>query len=107
MMDASKEAYHMFGNLFGGAKRKPDSWRDGPATPSQKSWAIELGIPFSSDITKGDLSDLIDRKEQANKKRTGGIITQLKKEVAQLKKEVGGLKKTAKKVVKKSVKRKK
>jgi hypothetical protein len=97
----------MLGNLFGGGKKKPDSWRDGPATPSQKSWAIELGIPFSSDITKGDLSDLIDRKEQANKKRTGGIIKQLKKEVAQLKKDVGGLQTNAKKVAKKSVKRKK
>ncbi len=87
----------MLGNLFGGGKKQPESWRDGPATPSQKSWAIELGIPFSSDITKGDLSDLIDRKEHANKKRTGGIIKKLKKEVAQLKKDVGGLKRTAKK----------
>jgi hypothetical protein len=107
MMGGTQEANNMLGNLFGGGKKKPESWRDGPATPSQKSWAIELGIPFSSDITKGDLSDLIDRKEQANKKRTGGIIKQLKKEVAQLKKDVGGLKKNAKKVVKKSVKKKK
>jgi hypothetical protein len=107
MTDAAQEADHMLGNLFGGGKKKPASWRDGPATPSQKSWAIELGIPYPPDITKGDLSDLIDRKEQANKKRTGGIIKQLKKEVAQLKKDVGGLKKNAKKVAKKSVKRKK
>jgi hypothetical protein len=95
----------MLGNLFGGGKKKPKSWRDGPATPSQKSWAIELGIPFPSDITKGELSDLIDRKEQANNKRTGGIIKKLKKEVAQLKKEVSSLKKTTKKKVAKKKKK--
>ena len=96
----------MLGRLFGrdALKKKPDSWRDAPATPTQKSWAIELGIPFPPDITKGDLSDLIEKKEAANKKRTGGIIKKLKKEVAQLKKDVSGLKKTAKKVVKKKKK---
>lgn len=92
-------------NLFGGggnsSKKKPESWRDGPATPSQKSWAIELGISFPPDITKGQLSDLIDKKEQANKKRTGGVIKQLKKQVAELRADVQGLKKAAKKTTKK------
>ena len=99
----------MLGRLFGGdsSKKTPASWRDGPATPSQKSWAIELGIPFPPDITKGDLSDLIDKKEAADKKRTGGVIKKLKKEVAQLKKDVIGLKKTSKKPTKKTVKKKK
>jgi hypothetical protein len=99
----------MLGRLFGGdsSKNKPTSWRDGPATPSQKSWAIELGIPFPSNITKGDLSDLIDKKEAADKKRTGGVIKKLKKEVAQLKKDVSGLKKTSKKPTKKVAKKKK
>jgi hypothetical protein len=97
----------MLGNLFGGGKKKPESWRDGPATASQKSWAIELGIPFPSDITKGHLSDLIEKKEAADKKRTGGVIKQLKKELAQLKKDVSGLKKTSKKPTKKVAKKKK
>jgi hypothetical protein len=99
----------MLGRLFGGdsSKKKPASWRDGPATPSQKSRAIELGIPFPSDITKGDLSDLIEKKEAADKKRTGGVIKQLKKELAQLKKDVSGLKKTSKKPTKKVAKKKK
>jgi hypothetical protein len=97
----------MLGNLFGGGKKKPESWRDGPATASQKSWAIELGIPYPPDITKGDLSDLIDKKEAADKKRTGGIIKKLKKEVAQLKKDVSGLKKTSKPAAKKVAKKKK
>jgi len=53
------------------------------------------------------LSDLIDKKEAADKKRTGGIIKKLKKEVAQLKKDVGGLKKTSKPAPKKVAKKKK
>lgn len=98
----------MLGRLFGGgdsSKKKPASWRDGPSTPVQKSWAIELGIPFPPDITKGELSDLIDKKERANKKRTSSVIKKLKKDVAQLKKEVSGLKKTAKKTTKKTVRK--
>lgn len=97
----------MLERLFGSgdsSKKKSQSWRDGPATPTQKSWAIELGIPFSSDITKGELSDLIDKKEQATKKRMGGVIKKLKKEVAQLKKDVSGLKKATKKTTKKKKK---
>jgi len=96
----------MLRGWFGGdsSKKKPQSWRDGPASPSQKSWAIELGIPFPPNITKGELSDLIDKKQAANERRTGGIIKKLKKEVAQLKKDVGSLKKTKKKTAKKKKK---
>ena len=96
----------MLGGLFGGnsSKKNPKTWRDGPATPSQKSWAIELGIPFPPDITKGDLSDLIEKKEQARNRRTGGVIKKLKKEVAKLKEDVSSLKKTAKKTAKKKKK---
>lgn len=97
----------MLSGWFGGdsSKKKTKSWRDGPATASQKSWAIELGIPFPPDITKGELSDLIDKKEAARNRRTGGIIEKLKKEVAQLKKDVTRLQKTKKKVVKKKKKK--
>jgi hypothetical protein len=100
----------MLGRIFGGgdcSKKKPASWRDGPATLVQKSWAIELGIPFPPDITKGDLSDLIDKKEQAAKKRTGGVIRKLRTDIARLKKEVSGLKKTRKTAVKKVFRKKK
>ena len=92
--------------LFGGgsSKKAPASWRDGPAKPSQKSWAIDLGIDFPPDITKGALSDLIEKKEAARKKRTKGVIGKLKKEVAQLKKEVSGLRQAAKKSTKKNKK---
>jgi hypothetical protein len=100
----------MLGRLFGGGdsrKKKPESWRDGPATPSQKTWAIELGIAFPPDITKGELSDLIEKKEAAKKKQTGIVLSELKKEVEQLNKDVRGLKKTSKKPTKKVVKKKK
>lgn len=97
----------MLGGLFGGnsSKKNPESWRDGPATPSQKSWAIDLGIDFPPDITKGALSDLIDKKEAAKKKRTKGVIDKLKKEVAQLKKDVSGLQKATKRTTKKKKKK--
>ena len=97
----------MLSGWFGGdsSKKTNKSWRDGPATASQKSWASELGISFSPDITKGELSDLIDKKETARNRRTGGIIDKLKKEVAQLRKDVARLQKTRKKVVKKKKKK--
>lgn len=37
------------------------SWRDGPATWKQKSFADDLGIDYPPNIGKGDLSDLIDK----------------------------------------------
>ena len=40
--------------------RTPDSWRAGPATEKQKSFADDLGIRYPKNITKGDLSDLIE-----------------------------------------------
>jgi hypothetical protein len=62
MMDSAKEANHMFGNLFGGGKKKPDSCRrPGHTEPEElghRTWNL-----FSSDVTKGDLSDFIDRRE--------------------------------------------
>ncbi len=62
---------------------------------------------FQQPLLAADLSDLIEKKEAADKKRTGGIIKKLKKEVAQLKKDVGGLKKSSKKTGKKVAKKKK
>jgi LPXTG-motif cell wall-anchored protein len=42
-----------------------DTKRDSPATEKQKAFARELGIAFPSNITRGDLSDLIS-EERAN-----------------------------------------
>jgi hypothetical protein len=39
--------------------RTAESWRDGPATEKQKSFANDLGIRYARNITKGELSDLI------------------------------------------------
>ena len=41
-----------------------ESWRDGPATAKQKSFARDLGIEFPPDISKGDLSDLISEETE-------------------------------------------
>ena len=38
------------------------SWRDGPATEKQKSFAGDLGIKFLKNITSGAISDLISEK---------------------------------------------
>ena len=94
----------MFENLFGLGNTKPETWRHKAPSASQIELAESLSIPITPGMTQGELSDLITKKKQARDKRTGGIITELKKEVAQLKKDVSGLKKTAKKVVKKKKK---
>jgi hypothetical protein len=39
----------------------PD-WRDDPATGKQKKFARDLHIKFPANITKGELSDLIDQQ---------------------------------------------
>ena len=42
------------------SRQKSDSWRSGPATQKQKTFADDLGIKYPKNISKGDLSDLID-----------------------------------------------
>lgn len=39
--------------------KQSTSWRSDPATDRQREFANELGIKFSKNITKGELSDLI------------------------------------------------
>jgi hypothetical protein len=41
---------------------KSDTWRTDAATAKQKSFANELGIKYPTNISKGDLSDLISQK---------------------------------------------
>ena len=91
-------------NLFGGGKKPDQSWRDKEPSQSQKDLADDMDIPIPPGITQGGLSDLITAEKEKQRKRTGGIIKKLKKEVAQLKKDVGGLKKTTRKVAKKKKK---
>ena len=97
----------MVWNLFGGGDKKQKTWRDEAPSLSQLDLAKSLDIPCPEGISQGELSDLITKKKAARDRRTGGIISELKKEVAQLKKDVGGLKKTNKKTTKKVAKKKK
>lgn len=45
---------------------KPKSWRDDPATEKQINRLRSLSVEFSSEITKGEASDLIDEAKKQN-----------------------------------------
>jgi amino acid permease len=43
---------------------KTEKWRNDPATDAQRRFADDLGIRYSSAITKGELSDMITAAKQ-------------------------------------------
>jgi len=51
----------IIGGRWARASARLESWRDDPATDRQKSFANDLGIRYSKNATKGELSDLISR----------------------------------------------
>lgn len=61
VMDVIGLALIWVGRKFIGT-RKPDDWRDDPASEKQKSFARDLGIKFHPGIKKGELSDLISEE---------------------------------------------